>query len=770
MSLPHTDVDTTVRPLTSGALLARTMNARSDLGPIFADTWTALSRKRLPADLEIWAGAVLRLVEVNCGPTVLMAYWRVSVALSDVLAVTDLCGAGEAAADVCRTAGARAAARAIEAFGRTATFIGSGKELELWWGVMRRLASEAPESLGLVCRQAETLMAHQDVTAFQAFVSSGLRSGGNLPSRRIAFFSLSDPTARRLLERRTTDLGLSDLEAELKAFLAALWGVTPNLRALPSATPGVARRANISGPLIRLPDVYRGVRGEASRLLYRAAAAHASAHLALGRGPFRGGRPKPLQIALVGLIEDARIEALAIRRYPGLRRLWALYHVAEPRDGPIAASLLPRISRALFDASYVDDDAIVAKSRVLFDEAVGYLDDPAISRDIGGRITNDFGQRRIQFDARAYVVEPLYRDDGFGLWDFDDESSPQQEEELQIEAVRVERQQSIDRTDQIGGQPHEDQPAASARPIEPSERGQLLGTHPEWDEAEHVERPRWVSVRDFPVMPSDPRDLLPSLDAAAGLRSKVARLVRAARVGRVQRLKRQPDGHDLDLDALVDAAISMRSRRTPDERVFRSSAVLRRDLGVSVLIDMSESTRARLSGVGASVLQMEKIAVAILAETMQALGDRFALHAFASNGRDDVGIASLKSFVEPYGPPALARLVGLKAGFSTRLGAALRHVGGALAEVPTYRKLLLVLTDGEPSDIDVPDVEYLTADARHAVLGLKARGVDTFGISLASAGVSSGDAIFGRGAHALVERVEELPRRLSELYFRLARR
>ncbi len=90
------------------------------------------------------------------------------------------------------------------------------------------------------------------------------------------------------------------------------------------------RRASIAGPLIRLPEVFRGVHGNAARALYRAAAAHAQAHLVFGQGPFPVGTLKPLQIALVNLVEDARVETLAMRQFPGLRRLWAPYHVGKP--------------------------------------------------------------------------------------------------------------------------------------------------------------------------------------------------------------------------------------------------------------------------------------------------------------------------------------------------------------------------------------------------------------------------------------------------------
>lgn len=118
----------------------------------------------------------------------------------------------------------------------------------------------------------------------------------------------------------------------------------------------------------------------------------------------------------------------------------------------------------------------------------------------------------------------------------------------------------------------------------------------------------------------------------------------------------------------------------------------------------------------------------------------------------------------------MARLAGLTPGFSMRLGAALRHAGDELKRVAATRRLVLVLTDGAPSDIDVSDPADLVEDARRAVLSLRAHGVDAFGLTLDPTGEGAGAAVFGRRNHLPVRRIEDLPRRLSELYFRIARR
>ena len=101
-----------------------------------------------------------------------------------------------------------------------------------------------------------------------------------------------------------------------------------------------------------------------------------------------------------------------------LRRLWAPFHVAGPSGVITAPTLLARLARALFDPDYTDPDGFVNKGRALFAAERHRLDDISLSRQIGGLLGNDLGQMRVQFNARTYVVEPVYRDDGLavGFW------------------------------------------------------------------------------------------------------------------------------------------------------------------------------------------------------------------------------------------------------------------------------------------------------------------------------------------------------------------
>jgi len=512
------------------------------------------------------------------------------------------------------------------------------------------------------------------------------------------------------------------------------------------------------------------VQGAAAYALYRAAAAHAQAHLELGGPKFPVGTLKPLQIALVTLVEDARIESLVMRQLPGLRKLWSPYHVATPGGVATAPILLARLARALFDLSYADDDGFVSKGRAMFETARARIGDQAISREIGMLLGNDLGQMRVQFNSKTYVVEPVYRDDGLGLWDFGEDAPASAEAlDLAIEAARIEQREQPDQPPQQSDAQENEGAVGRARPVAPDQRGTVIAKYPEWDRAHHIERPEWTTVREVAARPGNPRMVEEALDSADVLRNRIRRLVRGVRVGRTIRFKRQLDGHDLDVDAMLDAGIALRMNQEPDPRIFRTTSSKHRDLAVLLLLDISESTRDRLAS-GATILDVERLAVAVLAEAMDTLGDPFGLLAFASNGRDDVEMTTIKAFGERYDRACIGRLAGLQSGLSTRLGTAIRHAGETISQLDSFRKLVIVLTDGEPSDIDVADPLDLVEDARRAALGLRARGIDGFGVVLGSSAANSAARIFGRGNTMLVPRVEDVPARLSELYFRLARR
>ncbi|HYH17725.1 MAG TPA: hypothetical protein VD995_03815 [Azospirillum sp.] len=671
-----------------------------------------------------------------------------------------------------RTAGPPAALALAQAAAKAARRLGTAEAFAAWLGVVEELAAAAPESVSALLGRIEGVLVDLDVPRFEGWVLAGLRMAGGDPARRRAYFALEDPEALRWLERAAADLGFSAVERRLKAYLLALWRLRAPIRPVGAAgSDGPPRRVSFASGIIRVPESFRGYEGPVAMALFRASLAHVAAHFRFTRRRFAVGRLKPLQVALVSLVEDARVEQLAMAEFPGLRRLWLPFHVAEPGDAPIAPSLMARLSRALVDPAYQDDDAWVRKGRQLFFDTRDRWDDPAISRHIGGLLGNDLGQMRVQFNARTYVVEPVYRDDNAGLWDFGDRAPSPGASDTLVESVRIDRIDDSPAPDRRrpDPQPQDADDGAPHRAAEDTQDapGVPVARYPEWDHLIAREREDWTTVVDYPAEPGDPRKVDRVLEERPDLAYRIRALVRSAKVSRPVRLRRQSEGDRLDLNACVGAAVTRRLGQSPDPRVYETSVRRDRDLSVLVLLDVSESTNDKVLGGITSVLGLERDATALLAHGMAELGDPFAIHAFCSNGREEVRYLRVKDFGRPYDAAARARLAGLRGGLSTRIGAALRHAGAALAPQLTHRRLLLCITDGEPSDIDVFDRRYLVEDARHTVMALSRQGIDTFCVGLDTAGEAYLTRIFGRRNVLQVDRLDRLPETLPSLYFRL---
>lgn len=720
-----------------------------------------------------WHIARRRIDEAGYGEAVAGAYRRAGPEIARIAGADAALRLGRAVSELAIRTDRRAASVLPGTTLAAAKALRDPNALLVWLETIEAAAKAAPKSTAALLDNSATLLAALGADGFRAFVRMGVAIGRRSPERQAAFFRLEDAEARQFLEREAGRDGFLALEGQLKHFLSAIWSIRPPLREAPRDAPEpMRRRAGFGGGGIRVPPAFAGFDAGDTRRLYQAALAHIGAHHRFTRQLFAVGSLKPLQLAVISIVEDARVERLAMREMPGLGRLWLPFHVARPGGAPVAVALLARLSRALIDPGYDDPDGWVAKGRALFEHAArDDLTDQALSRRIGGLLGNDLGQMRLQFDAKTYVVQPAYRDDNLGIWDFGDQASEAAiEMEEMIEGARIEQQRRDDgRPDERDPEPDPDRRVGRVSPTSAAEAGTTVARYPEFDYVTGRDRPEWCTLREYPAQAGDVAPIRRFEELRSDLASRLATLIRSSRISRAERVRRQAEGEFLDMDACVEATISRRIGETPEFRVHGRYERRNRDLSVLVLLDVSKSTADPVRGDGGTVLDLERFSTALLAQAMSSLGDPFAIAAFCSDGREDVRYFRIKDFDRPYDASARSRLAGITSGLSTRVGAAMRHAGEDLRRRQSYRRLLLVVTDGEPSDIDVDDGRYLVEDARAAVHGLNRAGIDTFCVALDSGGQSYAGRIFGRRGALAVANVDQLPERLAGLFYRLTR-
>ncbi len=286
-------------------------------------------------------------------------------------------------------------------------------------------------------------------------------------------------------------------------------------------------------------------------------------------------------------------------------------------------------------------------------------------------------------------------------------------------------------------------------------------TYPEWDFRSSRMQPDHVRVLERVADETTPGTLWhPGPKTAQRIRT-VRRQFEALRPRR-EVIARQLDGHELDMDALIRSRVDVVACGEGSDRVFRQTRPISRDLSVAVLIDTSRSTEGYVQN--RPVIDIEKEALTALAEGITACGDEAAIYAFSSLRRDRVFVSRVKDFTEPVSDSVRNRIGALRPGFYTRLGAAIRHVSQQLVERPMRRRLLLVLTDGKPNDLDHYDGRYGIEDSRHAITEARRAGNAVFGITIDQKAQSYFPRIFGANAFSIVSHPARLTAALPVLY------
>ena len=419
------------------------------------------------------------------------------------------------------------------------------------------------------------------------------------------YFGLSPKESLIALQNERKRTKLIDVQRRINMYLRALWGREFVIRQ--TADDDEKRKGNkpfVENESIYLPSSYEditlnGVMQVTGLEIYRAASAHATAHIIYSKNHFHSKALDTWQKTLISTIEDARVEKLAFRRFPGLKKLWIKQHTASPLQNETAGDYLNRLARTLLDESYVDDDPWISQGRELFN-AENDLEDNSLSWNIGMRLALAFHEKKIKFKIRSNMQSVPYRDDNRHLWDIAKPEADKgqiapttffESKYLSLwefarfgfgekrkspitfydsEFLFAENEESSsDEGDEKTSVPESDEDAnkISALLSHKAESGEKVPEtylYPEWNFRSQIETESWVTVREIGATSGDLQiiDNIIAKNNHLLLRMKV--LLNAIRYGGAHRIRKLENGDEIDINSAIRAQIDLRLGVHPD--------------------------------------------------------------------------------------------------------------------------------------------------------------------------------------------------------------
>ena len=279
----------------------------------------------------------------------------------------------------------------------------------------------------------------------------------------------------------------------------------------------------------------------------------------------------------------------------------------------------------------------------------------------------------------------------------------------------------------------------------------------EWDFARQHYRKHWCVLREVELPPGDPRFYDQTLARYRGLVRSLHRTFEVLR-GEDRTLRRQPHGEDVDIDAFVEAWGDVCSGLEMSDRLFTRLHKDERNIAVLFMVDMSGSTKGWIN-------QAEREALVLLAESLEILGDRYAIWGFSGWARKRCEAYRIKTFDQPLDDQAKAAIAGIEPRDYTRMGAAIRHFTRLLEEVEARTKLLVTLSDGKPDDYDhYYRGRYGIEDTRQALFEARVKGIHPYCITIDREGADYLPHLYGQASYVVLDDVAKLPLKVSDIY------
>ena len=593
-------------------------------------------------------------------------------------------------------------------------------------------------------KQIPYLLSQLSLEGLKNWMEYGARNYNNHPERQRDYFTLQSADSKAMLQRERHGTLYMDNERQLDMYMRSMWEMEEYLVPYSLGFDELRKPQPYYDQLgMRIPDVFDDKDGVTGIDRYRIVLAHMAGHKRWTTRQIADNL-SPFQRIAVELFEDSRIETLMLREYPGLRKYFLALHPT-PVEGSCdnekescVRHRLAMLSRAILDENHGYKNPVIVEFVEKFYQT---LKDGAESnsKEMLLLAISFTTKTRLQSDQLPTVrfenTEVDYRDDNRHMWLFIEENDEAEDDTSEPQSLET---------------------------IEPD--GLPPRHYHEWDYNTNSYKPDWVTLYESLHPPGKASDIDKILEKHSALANYLKRLLDLLKPQHYVRVRYQEEGSELDLDIAIRSIIDFKSGAQPDPRINMSHKHDGRDFAVLLLMDLSASLHEVPEGCTQSILELSREAVTLLGWSIEQLGDKFAIAGFHSDTRHNVRYHHIKGFSESWDDGVKARLANIEAGFSTRMGAAVRHASHYLEGQKADKKLLLILTDGEPADIDVSDDRLLIEDTHKAVDELSSKGIYTHCISLDKKADDYIQDIFGAGGYTVIDNVEKLPEKLPLLF------
>ncbi len=304
-----------------------------------------------------------------------------------------------------------------------------------------------------------------------------------------------------------------------------------------------------------------------------------------------------------------------------------------------------------------------------------------------------------------------------------------------------------------------DQQADEELPDENKKGKEDVIYYDEWDYRRRHYRKNWCELKELDMHPSNEKAVEDILIKYSHLVRDIRKSFEALR-GDNKMLRRQTNGDDIDIDAIVESYPDIHKGNEFTDRLFIKSGRHERNLAVVFMVDLSGSTKGWIN-------DAERESLVLLSEALETLGDRYAIYGFSGMTRKRCELYRIKTFEEPYDGLVKARIAGIKPQDYTRMGVIIRHLTRKLIEVDARTRVLITISDGKPDDYDGYRGEYGIEDTRQALMEAKYAGIHPFCITIDSQAHDYLPHMYGHVNYTVVSDVRGLPLKVSDIYRKL---